>query len=354
MNRLTRNLIVVLLGVVSSLLTAAVVCFLELRFGRPLFSYTLWTYVPAGAIGVGLVAAAGYALGSHRMRMRPPRLMLLAIVAISVASVWVIDSVEYGMMWGRPQVSNLPAVGQFLATSFGNSPLKISFGGGSSDSGLGGSGSGKASDQMPSLAGESNAGVAGIGGGVSGMLASGNALSADNISSSMSGLEKRLQSMQSLGSTVMDHGLVLELAALQLAGFLIGGVLAFWYLRSLAYCEDCQEFLSKKGEQTRYFDWERDIQNSVSDFLTTVKARRFKQSIEAHSGAGTVEKRPSSEFASTVEISRCKGCLRHQLKFSARRKKGIAWKDISMLGYEAFCMEQIDVLTRTVSPTRIR
>ena len=355
MNRITRNLVVVLLGVVSSLITAAVLVFVELRSGQPLFSETALTYVPVGAIGAGLVSAVGYYLGSKIMRLRPPTVMLVAIVAIAVGSVYVLDSIEFGtVMINRTQVTSLASLGQFLGAAFRYTPLKVSAGDSDSDSGSSSSASSSSTPDVSAVSNDSNPGVAGIGSGVSGMMASGNALSADNIGHSMAGLQKRLHSMQALGTGVLDRTAVFELAALQLAGFLIGGILAFWYLRTLAFCDNCQEFLSRKGAQTRYFDRERDIQNSVHDFLSEAKARRFKQSIEAHSGVGTPEKTHLSEFASTVEISQCKGCHRHRLQFSAQKKKGMSWKEISMLGYTAFCMEPIDVMSGTMVPTRIR
>jgi hypothetical protein len=357
MNQITRNLILVVLGIVSSLIAAVVMVFAELQSGSALFSYTVATYIPEGAIGAGLLAAAGFYLGAMILRVRPPRLMLIPIVLLAAVSVFSIDTVEYGVaMFTRPSLTNVASVGRFLSLSFENSPIKAAFegDGSSSDSGSSSSGSAKASENMPSLAGENNAGVQGIGGGVQGMLASGNALSADNIGTSMSGLQKRLQSMKSLGAGALDHAAVLELAALQFVGFSIGGLLVFWRLRSIPHCDECQVFLTSKGAQTRYFDWERDIQNSVNDFLSKVKARRYRQSIEAHSEGGVPEKKSSSEFASTVAISHCKACRRHRLQFSARRKKGMTWKDISMLGYETFCMESVDVMARTAMPTRIR
>ena len=65
-----------------------------------------------------------------------------------------------------------------------------------------------------------------------------------------------------------------------------------------------------------------------------------------------LEKTHLSEFASTVEISQCKGCHRHRLQFSAQKKKGMSWKEISMLGYTTFCMEPIDVMSGHMVPTR--
>ena len=54
MGRVLRNLAVVLFGAVASVLTVAVLVYLEAKNGQPLFSYALWTYVPVGAVLSGL------------------------------------------------------------------------------------------------------------------------------------------------------------------------------------------------------------------------------------------------------------------------------------------------------------
>lgn len=136
-------------------------------------------------------------------------------------------------------------------------------------------------------------------------------------------------------------------------GFALGGVLACIHLRSLTFCDDCLMFLNLKGKQTRYYDREREIYGMTDEFLSKAKIRRYQQSVEAHSAIGAAEKKKTSEYASTVEISQCKGCQRHKLSFRARHKKGLKWKDIKVMGYETFCLEPINVM-RTAMPTRIR
>jgi hypothetical protein len=234
-----------------------------------------------------------------------------------------------------------------VGNALAQSPLRAAFLGTSGSSGAG------AAPGMAATAGDNNSNVQGIGGGVQGMLNTGNALSADNMSDAMASARQRLQNVQALGSSVLSQGAWLWLATLQFVGFALAGVLAFVALRHVSYCDECLIFLSKKGEQTRYFNREPEIQGSVDEFLSKAKARRFRQSIEAHAGVGSKEKKKTSEFSSTVEISRCPGCHRHRLKFSARCKKGMSWKDISMLGYEAFCLEPIDVKRHPI-PIRMR
>jgi hypothetical protein len=364
MNRITRNLAIVFLLAVSSLIAVAVLIFIELRLGQPIFTYTVYSFVPAGAIAAGLLAASGFYLGSLALKLRPAKAMFGVVVLLAIASVFAVDSVDYGLMTvNRKSITDASSFGNFMTYAMTNNPLIGAFtghngssgssSGSSGSSGLGNAAVAGAAPVASQVSNDSNSNVAGIGGGVSGMLATGNALSADNVSSSMSGMEHRMEGLQSVASGVVSHAWVLELAGLQLLGFALGGLLACYHLRSLAFCDDCLLFLSRKGTRTRYFDRERDIYGMTDEFLSKAKIRRYQQSVEAHSAGGAAEKKKTTEFAATVEVSQCKGCHRHKLKFSAKRKKGMTWKDIKMLGYETFCMEPIHVL-QTTTPTRIR
>jgi hypothetical protein len=348
MNQMLRNLIVVILATASCLMVAAVLFFAELRGARSLFGTMVDSYIPAGAIAAGLLAAAGFYLGSRLLRLRPARIMLVVMLVLAAGTVVLMDSIDFSLAMVKPgSIHGVAPMAEFVGDALAQSPLRAAF--------LGTSGSNGAAGAAPGMAtaGDNNSSVQGIGGGVQGMLNTGNALSADNMSDAMASARQRLQGMQALGSSVLSQGAWLWLATLQFVGFALAGVVAFVALRHVSYCDECLIFLSKKGEQTRYFNREPEIQGSVDEFLSKAKARRFRQSIEAHAGVGSKEKKKTSEFSSTVEISRCPGCHRHRLKFSARCKKGKSWKDISMLGYEAFCLEPIDVMRHAI-PIRIR
>ena len=355
MNRIVRNVIVVLLATISCLLVATVLIFAELRGAHSLFGTMAENYIPTGAMVAGLVAAAGFYGGSRLLRLRPARVMLPLILLLGAGTVYLMDSLDYSVALGRPSIHGFGSAMGFVGNALAQSPLKVAFGGSSSsDSNSGGgapgAGEGPASQ---AVSGESNGGIEGIGSNVQGMMDKGNALSANNMGDAMSSAKEKFQGAAALGSSLFAHGAWMWLATLQFAGFSVAGILAFVALRHVSYCDECMIFLSKKGAQTRYFNREREIQGSVDEFLSKAKARRFRQSIEAHAGIGSKEKKSTSEFESTVAISRCPGCHRHRLKFTARKKTGIAWKDISMLGYEAFCLEPIDVM-RNANPTRIR
>jgi hypothetical protein len=133
-------------------------------------------------------------------------------------------------------------------------------------------------------------------------------------------------------------------AALQIIRFALGGLVIYSHLTSLPYYEVCTLYLSKKGEQTRYFDNRKDMQNSIDGFLSKVQDKQFQQSIQFHAETGSAALKAVHVYSSTIKIERCKGCEKHWLKFSARHKTENDWKDISDLGYSTFCMDRVDVM----------
>ena len=190
MNRIVRNLIVILLGAASSLAVASLLFLLELRGGRSLFSITVASWIPAGAIGAGLVAAAGYYASSRLLRLRPARVMLAAILLLSAGTVYLMDSVDYGLMRvNRKSIHGAAAIGGFVSDALVQSPLRAAFAG---SGGSAAGGSTPSAGAMSAVAGDNNSSVQGIGGGVQGMLDTGDALSADNMSDAMSGAKQRI------------------------------------------------------------------------------------------------------------------------------------------------------------------
>src|SRR5438270_12792878 len=92
MNRITRNLAVVVGAALASILTASVLLFCEARSGRPLFDYAVASYVPAGAIVAGLLAATGMLACALLLRARPAPVVVLGIILVSAGTVYVVQS----------------------------------------------------------------------------------------------------------------------------------------------------------------------------------------------------------------------------------------------------------------------
>ena len=344
MSGILRNIAVILFGAVTSVLTAAVLLFLEARSGQPLFGYQLWQYIPVGAIGAGLVAAIGYVLGSLVLRVRPAQVVAISVVLIAAFTVFMGQSTELSLLMqtGKNAPKDVASFSHVLTQSVTHTQLSFSLGGdSSSDSSSSSSSSSSfgAPPSIPGASGGSDSRVDGISGGVSNMMATQDV-------SNMGPVRQMGQmgdNITSIGSGVKNHSTQWFVWALQIVGFSLGGLLAFSYLRTLSYCKNCMLLLSKKGAQTRYYDRSDDIRTLADDVLTAARSRRLQQSIAAHTAKGSKQRGKWSEFASTIEVLKCTGCNTHRMSFSARRKEGAGWKNIPPMAYTASSLEPLNV-----------
>ncbi len=347
MGRILRNLIVILVGAVTSVLTAALLFLMGLRGGDSLLNMTAWSYVPIGAIAAGFLAAIGYYIGALILRVRPGIILLAGVFAISAGTHLYLRHMDEGVLMAahRENLSNPKVFAKFATTSLWTTRLPdLAFGSGKSGSSSGGSDSGSGTQaEGPHIDSQGDAQVDGMAGSVGTMLSKadmGTQLGAggggkisqmgDNLDSASKGLGNKATEWLT--------------EALQILGFALGGVVIYALLRSLPYCEACGEFLARKGAQTRYFLTERALRNSVDDFHERMKVHELTESILAHFGVGSGEKSHLSEFASTIEIRECKSCHTHRMHFTARRKKGQSWQNIKVFGHTAESLDPIDIV----------
>ena len=82
-------------GLATSLLTAIILWWVELRFGFAFYSWTFWFILPIGAGLSGFAAASGYYAGSRIFNQRPTRLLLLNSLLVSVATFFTIYYLSY-------------------------------------------------------------------------------------------------------------------------------------------------------------------------------------------------------------------------------------------------------------------
>src|SRR3954463_9328108 len=124
MNRITRHLAILFLLAVSSLIAVAVLILIELRLGQPIFTYTVSSFVPAGAIAAGVLAACISYVGSLALRLRPAKAMFGVVVLLAIVSVFAADSVDYGLMTvNRNSITDASSFGRFMAYAMTNNPL---------------------------------------------------------------------------------------------------------------------------------------------------------------------------------------------------------------------------------------
>jgi hypothetical protein len=342
MDRIVRNLVVVLLGATTSVIVAVLLVYLEGRTGENLFGYALLGVLPVGAIAAGLLGALGFSVGSLALRLRPSLAVLGVIIAIAAGTVFFVQSAQIGLvMAGRGATADLSSFSQLLGNSLLHSQLRFASASSSSDSAEATTSSAPGSPPMPGLSRDADANVQGMGGGVQNMLAAADPSKIAEKSRPMAQINKIADGVESLNVGQMD-GTKLTFAGVQAVGFALGGLVVFGFLRSLSYCQDCSMFLNAKGARTRYFVREHEMKHSVEDVLAMAKKRQLQESIQYLLGKGSGEKTKFAEFSSTIAIKRCPGCESHHLEFKARRKTGATWKDISLLGYTASSMMPID------------
>ena len=94
-SRLAQDFLVSGLGATTSIITAVILAAVELRFDFSLYTWMFWFVIPAGAILCGFAAASGYYLGARLFNHRPTGILLLNMVAISIATFFLIHYLNY-------------------------------------------------------------------------------------------------------------------------------------------------------------------------------------------------------------------------------------------------------------------
>jgi hypothetical protein len=77
-------------------------------------------------------------------------------------------------------------------------------------------------------------------------------------------------------------------ATLQVLGFALGGLAVYGHLRSLAYCERCAKYLTKKDWQTRYSAYAEKVAEVRAAMHQCVAAGHTQEAISIH--AATAKK----------------------------------------------------------------
>ena len=116
-------------GLATSLLTAIILWWVELRFGFAFYSWTFWFILPIGAGLSGCAAASGYYAGSRIFNQRPTRLLLLNILLVSVATFFTIYYLSYITLEIEGQgISDYISFGQYLDIAIRSTAMEFRFG----------------------------------------------------------------------------------------------------------------------------------------------------------------------------------------------------------------------------------
>jgi len=95
MDRMVKAFLVTLIGIATTILTAAGLVYLELRYDCAIYGMVYGFVLPFGAFLSGLVAASGYYFGSRLLSYRPGRAFLAVVLAVSGGNFFFIYLLKY-------------------------------------------------------------------------------------------------------------------------------------------------------------------------------------------------------------------------------------------------------------------
>jgi hypothetical protein len=128
LKRGAEDLLVGFCGLTTSLLTALILWGIETTFGLAFYTWTFWFVIPAGALLSGFAGASGYYVGSWFFGHRPTRLLLLNIVAASVATFFTIHYLSYiTLQVDGKQVSDYIPFSQYLDIAIRSTSMEFRY-----------------------------------------------------------------------------------------------------------------------------------------------------------------------------------------------------------------------------------
>lgn len=274
-----EDILVALCGLVTSLLTALILWFVEERFGFALYTWMLWFIIPVGALLSGFAGASGYYAGSWYFGHRPTRLLLLNIVFASLATFFLINYLSYiTLQVEGKQVSDYIPFWSYL-----------------------------------------------------------------DIAIRSTSMEFRYRGAIKIGSTgeLGSFGYVVSL--LQILGFTAGGFGVYAHLVSQPYCEKCSRYLPQKGKQVRYTGDGGGLQAATARVFEFVKSDAIALAIQQYKEFGTPQHQKEDHLRSVVEVRYCKKCSKHWVKFFVEKKSGDNWKEVSELTVAGFTEQGVNI-----------
>ncbi len=110
-------------------------------------------------------------------------------------------------------------------------------------------------------------------------------------------------------------------AALQVVGFAIGGLVVFGWLRSMPYCSGCSAYLRRRQNLNRSTDRSQlfeEVSQRVQGYLEN---RDTASAIREHSRLGDLSfrERLGNDFLSRLEVWKCSGCRLNWARVTTQR-----------------------------------
>lgn len=249
-----------LLGLSTSLAMAVLLSWVGRESGVAFHTYTLWFFIPAGALLSGFLAASGFFAGARLWHCRPSLPLLPTMVLASLGSYVMTHWLDYYYMRVEGiRVADYLSFFEYLRVATPHQSLRVH--------------------------------VAGVG---------------------------------MLGGRPMELGMLgYGYSALQVLGFAVGALATFAHLAASPYCDACQRYFSGKLKTVRYWTDRTALQDFVGRFFDLVQAGNVLEAISAHAVEAGAEKfDPKAHFLATaVRMRECRSCGRIHLAFVAQARE---------------------------------
>ncbi len=135
-------------------------------------------------------------------------------------------------------------------------------------------------------------------------------------------------------------------AALQIAGFALGGLCIWLWLRASAYCKACSLYMMKQGSQTRYYERIDEMNLCRAAFEVEAGAGAFRRAVQRHAQSGSRQAGATTGYALNIAFLHCGQCGQQWLELTGRQRTNKVWSLMKGARYSAYCTERIDAMEK--------
>jgi len=153
-------------------------------------------------------------------------------------------------------------------------------------------------------------------------------------------LTHQSMTMRTNGARMGDTGelgaLGYGVAALQIAGFALGGFIVYAALAKLPFCERCARYLAKYGGQKRFADSAESFGTMANTLVGRWNQGDLQATLDLHRRWGLPKMSKTCRVMSTFEHKQCPGCRVNWLHYKAQAFDGQHWKPVPGLDFASY------------------
>lgn len=132
-------------------------------------------------------------------------------------------------------------------------------------------------------------------------------------------------------------------ALLQIIGFAIGGFSVYAFLLSKPYCEKCSRYFRNKGSETRYTEDTEGLQVSTAKIFEHLQSGDIYPALNQQKKFGSAKHEKGRYLRTISQVSHCKQCGQHWVKFSVEKQSGDSWREIPEFTVSGFTDQVVDI-----------